>query len=262
MTDTADNHHSKQEIAHELSIEFVDESRETLQGLEVALDAARNGHKPVTEVIKDFRRVALLLRGQAPNFGLRSLSLVAHRLYDYLGNATDILPPRAWEDLQGFIDTMTSLLGTVTDEDATPAGLVRALPCKLGFDFSDIVVRNVEVMLVMPNGTQTRFVERELTQCGYRVSIVTDTLMAFALIVQAQPDLVIISAVMPHLDGIDLSMALASMPSTRNIPLALITSFVPEDDRLKVLPQKIPVVYKGATFGDDLFKALDNLFLI
>ncbi|MBI2236617.1 MAG: response regulator [Magnetospirillum sp.] len=262
MTDTADGHHSKQELAHELSIEFIDEARETLQALEVALHAARSGHKPVAELLKDFRRVALLLRGQAPNFGLRSLSLVAHRFYDYLDNANDVLPPRAWEDLQAFIDTMTSLVDTVTDEETAPAGLVRSLPSKLGFDFADIQVHNVEVMLVMPIGAQTRFVERELQQCGYRVSIVTDTLMAFALIVQAQPDLVIISAVMPHLDGIDLSMALTSMPSTRNIPLAVITSFVPDDDRLKVLPKTVPVVFKGPSFGDDLFKALDDLFLI
>ena len=77
-----------------------------------------------------------------------------------------------------------------------------------------------------------------------------------------KPDLIVLSALMPHLDGIDLAIGLAAMPSTRNTPIAVITSLDPDDERLALLPKKIPVVHKGATFGDDLFKALDSLFLI
>ena len=146
--------------------------------------------------------------------------------------------------------------------DTDPAALVRALPAKLGFDLGDIEIRNVEVLLVMPHGAQTRFVERELQQCGYRVSLMADSLRAFAMVVETKPDLVIISAMMPDLEGIDLAMALSAMPSTRNIPLAVITSLDKDDDILKLLPKRIPVLFKGSSFADDLFKALDNLFLI
>jgi CheY-like chemotaxis protein len=255
------------EVVEELRREFVDETSETLQSLDVALDAGRNGHKSHGEIVTAFRRTALLLRGQAANFGFSSLSTLAHRMNEYLAAAPLPLPPRAWDDLQNFLDLMTGLInGPQTAEGSAPDGdaaeLVRRLPRKLGFELGDIQVRNVEVMLVMTPGAQTHFVERELQQCGYRVSTVSDTILAFAMVTQIKPDLVIVSAVMPGLDGIDLAIGLASMPSTRNIPMAVITSLDPNDDRLKLLPRKVPILHKGPSFGDDLFAALDNLFLI
>lgn len=250
-----------QDVAEELRLEFVDEAVETLQGLDVSLDSGRHGRIPGNQVVDEFRRAAMRLRGPAGNFGLRALAAVAHRLEDYLANAPAALPPRVWEDLQAFLDLMLSLAENRLP-DSDPAELVRNLPTRLGFELGDIQVRSVEVMLVMPHGAQTRYVERELQQCGYRVSVIADTIEAFAHVVQTKPDMIVVSALMPHLDGIDLAIGLTAMPSTRNIPIAVITSLDEGDDRLSLLPKKIPVLHKGATFGDDLFKALDNLFLI
>ena len=264
MADSGNGHHGKgvQEVVEQLRQEFVAELTETLQSLDVAFDAARNGHKNLRQVVNDCRRAAVLMRGQASNFAMHQLATVAHRLDEYLANTPEVAPPRIWEDLQGYFDLMTRLAEGNSGADSDPAGLVRSLPVKLGFDLGDIEIRNVEVLLVMPPGAQTRFVERELQQCGYRVSMVADSLQAFGMVVQTKPDLVIISAVLPALDGIDLAMALSAMPSTRNIPLAVITSLDKDDDVLKLLPARVPVLFKGASFADDLFKALDNLFLI
>jgi CheY-like chemotaxis protein len=262
MTDSANGHQPHgHEIVDQLRQEFIDEANERLQALDVSLDAARHGHKPEAELVKEIRRAAVLLRGQAANLGMRPLALVAHRLDDYLADAPQVLPPRAWDDLQTYLDTLEDLAGTAVFE-GDPSAMARALPRKLGFEPAEIEVRNVEVLLVMPQGAQTHFVERELQQCGYRVAILSDTIEAFAMVVQTKPDLIIVSAMMPHLDGIDLAMAFAAMPSTRNIPMAVITSFDRGDPRLDLLPKRVPVVFKGPTFGDDLFKALDNLFLI
>ncbi|CAA7616564.1 response regulator [Magnetospirillum sp. SS-4] len=266
MSDPGSNHHGKaaQEVVEQLRLEFIDELTETLQSLDMAFDAARNGHRDLRGVITDCRRAAVLLRGQAANFTMHRLATVAHRLDEYLTNAPEIAPPRLWDDVIGYFDLMTRLAQGREDieRERDPATLVRGLPAKLGFDLGDIEIRNVEVLLVMPPGAQTRFVERELQQCGYRVSMMPDSLHAFAMVVQTKPDLVIISAVMPELEGIDLAMALSAMPSTRNIPLAVITSLDKDDESLKLLPKRVPVLFKGASFADDLFKALDNLFLI
>ncbi len=250
------------EVHDELRQEFVDEATETLQSLDVVLDAGRNGHAPESQVVDEFRRASVRLRGPAGNFGLRALATVAHRLDDYLTHAPAALPPRVWDDLQAFLDLMLALVEGQYGNDVEPASLVRALPPRLGFELGDIQVRSVEVMLVMPQGAQTRYVERELQQCGYRVSVVPDTIEAFGHVVQSKPDLIVVSALMPHLDGIDLAIGLAAMPSTRNIPIAVITSLDADDERLALLPRKVPVVHKGASFGDDLFTALDSLFLI
>jgi CheY-like chemotaxis protein/HPt (histidine-containing phosphotransfer) domain-containing protein len=264
MQESANGHHSKgpQEVVEDLRREFVEEAVETIQGLDMDLDAARHGRRDLRKLIKDIRRAAVLLRGQAANFSMRSLAAVCHRLDEYLAHAPEVLPPRTWDDLQSYLDLITALAEGKNPPQGDSSTMVRSLPIKLGFDLGDIEVRNVEVLVVMPVGAQTRFVERELQQCGYRVSVVPDTLQAFAMIVHTKPDMVIVSAVMPDLDGLDLAIALSSMPSTRNIPMAVITSLDPHDERLQLLPKKVPVVYKGPTFGDDLFSALDNLFLI
>lgn len=85
---------------------------------------------------------------------------------------------------------------------------------------------------------------------------------AMPLIIRTKPDLVIISAMMPELSGIDLASGLAAMPATRNIPTALITSLPHDDPYLQLLSDRVPIIHKSASFGDDLAEALSNLFLI
>lgn len=263
MTESRNGHHHKNpEYVDELKREFIDEVVESLQDLDVELDSVRHGRGDESKLVDGLRRLALLTRGQAANFGLRPLAMVANRLHDYLADAPNPLPPRAHDDLQAFLDTMTATAEVTAPEACDMPGMVRALPPKLGFSVGEIEIRDIEVMLVMPPGIQTRYVERELQQCGYRVSMVPDTIEAFGQVIQAKPDMIIISAIMPHLDGIDLAIGLVSMPATRNIPLAVITALDDDDERLQLLPRKVPVLHKGASFGDDLFKALDNLFLI
>lgn len=167
-----------------------------------------------------------------------------------------------FDDLEAFIETLLDIVEGRISVDAEASTLVRTLPPKAGFRISDIEVRDVEVLLVMPYGAAAHFVERELQQCGYRTHTVGNTFDALSVIVRTKPDLVIVGAVMPDLSGIDLVIGLHAMPQTRNIPTALITSLPPEDDYLKLLPPDVPVIHKGEQFGDDLAEALDRLFLI
>jgi CheY-like chemotaxis protein/HPt (histidine-containing phosphotransfer) domain-containing protein len=253
--------HGVEEIADELRREFLDEAAETLRRLDVGLQEARHGRLPTEELVAAMRRAALPLRGQSANFGVRLLGTVALRLEDYLANVSHY-PPRLFDDLERFVGTMLDVIEGRIPLDADASQVVRGLPRKVGFDVGDVEVRNVEVMLVMLHGVAAHFVEREMQQCGYRTSVVTSTFEALPLIVRTKPDLVIISAVMPELGGIDLAIALAAMPATRNVPTALITSLDPDDPYLRLLPGTVPVIHKGASFGDDLAEALSRLFLI
>lgn len=252
---------SEEELVRVMRIEFLDEAIDNLHALDVSLDAARNRNNDVDKFVNEVRRLTLPLRGQAPNYGARLMGTVAHRLENYVGNVKT-LPPRFFDDIQRFIDTLLDLAEGRISFDADPSEVVRTLPAKFGFDLGDIEVQNVEVILVMLHGAATHFVEREMHQCGYRISIVTSIFDAIPLIVRTKPNLVITSAIMPELEGIDLVIALVSMPSTRNIPSALITSLDPEDEYLKLVPESVPIIFKGPSFGEDLAEALSRLFLI
>ncbi|MFN3077746.1 MAG: response regulator [Alphaproteobacteria bacterium] len=246
-----------------LKREFLEEAEDRIRALDVALYSARQERKPVAEVVVESHRLALTLRGQADGLGLKLVGTVAYRMEDYLANVRSDLGSHGLEDLQCYVDRLLELVTGRIPGDADLAEVVRQLPAKYTtFDIGDIEIRNIEVLLVMLHSTQSHYVERELQQCGYRVSIVTNTFDAIPLVVRTKPDLIIVSAMMPELGGIDLVAALSAMPSTRNIPTALITSLSPDDEKLKLLPSHVPVILKGPSFGDDLFKTLDRLFLI
>ncbi|MDK9720547.1 MAG: Hpt domain-containing protein [Rhodospirillales bacterium] len=250
-----------EEIVAEMRATFLEEAADQLRSLEMLLSEVRQGRKQVDELVRDVRRIALTFKSQSGALDVKAVTALGHRLEDYFAEAR-YLPPRVLEDVQRFIEIALDLVEGGQAKEADPATLVRKLPAKIGFDIGDIQVRNVEILLVMLHGTATHYVERELQQCGYRTSLSTSTVEAIPMILHTKPDMVIISAVMPELSGIDLAIGLANMPGTRNIPTALITSLPAEDEYLKLVPKKVPIIRKGPSFGDDLAQALDQLFLI
>lgn len=250
-----------EEIVSEMRATFLEEAADQLRALEMLLTDVRHERRTLEDLVREVRRIALSFRSQAGTLDVRSVMALSHRMEDYFGE-TRHLPPRVLDDVQRFIEIALDLVESGQAKDMDPAMLVRKLPAKIGFDIGDIQVRNVEILLVMLHGTATHFVERELQQCGYRTILATSTVEAVPLILRTKPDMVIISAVMPELSGIDLAIGLASMPGTRNIPTALITSLPEDDEYLKLVPKKVPVIRKGPSFGDDLAQALDQLFLI
>lgn len=249
------------EVVADLRREYLEELSEQAHELLTKAEKAGNDAAALDALVRDARKLALAAKVPAETLGFALIMAVSQRMEDFLTEVRT-LPPRAREDILRYAETLVDLVEGRISSDVEPRALVRTLPQKLGFVVDDIETRDVEVMLVMLHGTATRFVERELHQCGYRTSVVTTTFEALPQIVRTRPDLVVVSAVMPDLSGIDLAIAIATMPATRNIPVALITSLDPDDDYLKLLPAHVPVILKGPTFGDDLAEALDRLFII
>ena len=242
--------------------EVLDEATDLLRSLSLHLEEARHGRMDSDALKAEARKAAFHLRSQSNAVQLSRLATLTHRFEDYLSDSGMPSEERFYEDLQVFVDLLLDLCEGRIDEDVETSRLVRRLPPKRGMRPEEVEVRDVEVLLVMAPGAQAHFVERELQQCGYRTSVIAHPFDALPLIVRGKPDLVIVSGVLPDLDGIDLAVGLTAMPETRNIPLALITSLDDDNPHLQLLPARVPVIHKGSRFGDDLFQALDNLFLI
>jgi len=64
-----------------------------------------------------------------------------------------------------------------------------------------------------------------------------------------------------EISGVDLAAALTAMPATRNLPVALLTSFSWGHSSLQELPPRVPLIRKGPSFGDDLAEALARLHI-
>jgi CheY-like chemotaxis protein len=237
-----------------LLAEFVGESQERVADLIRRI--------PKGDSLPELRRFVFDLAGQARNFGLTMLETVADQAQNYL-TAITTLDDRAIDDLGAYLDAIQDLLNGQQADEGDIRQMVRGLPVRRGVEIDEAPeVRDIEVVLVMSPGTQQTFVERELRACGYRATAIPDTLKALAYATRAKPDMMIVSAVMPQLSGIDLALALAAIPATRNIPAAVITSLDAADPQLKVLPKSVALIRKTSAFGDDLTKALQQGFLL
>lgn len=245
---------ASEEMIEYMRQDFLDHTGERILLFEQSLSQAAD--------LDALRYFAFEVKGQARNFGMSLLGIIAARLEDYL-NALDQISDWSASGINAFLDTMRSAIDGGIADDADPSLIVRGLPARprvLGVDDNDVL--DVEVMLVMEHSSQTVFVEREMQACGYRTTIVTSPFEAFEAVVRTRPDMVIVSAVLPGLSGIDLATALATMPETRNTPVALLTSRDEDNVNINLLPKSVPVIHKGDSFGDDLAKAMSHHFLL
>lgn len=240
---------------------FVEDSSEEIRNLLSSLHSLSGSRGALEKSWPTLRRLALLLKGGAASFELPLIGLAAQKLEDYLA-ATSSDETRVIAGLVEFLDLLLDLLNNDGQSQESASLLLRRLPTGGDFDPSKVSKRDIEVLLVMPAGVAARVTERELRECGYRVTLVSSSFAAIELASRTLPNLAIVSAVMPDLSGTDLAIGLKAMPATRNIAVAVLTSLARDDASLTALPQTVPVIRKGASFGDDLTKALQDQFLI
>ncbi len=244
-------------IIARLRDEFLDYAGDALDELDALLDAAQGPDNDAAQTIDAIRRGGHNLKGMGGSFGFPLITLLAHRMEDYF-IGRERLDQRTLEDAQCFVDRMREALEGKFD-GISEADVVRTLPAKTAFEVADVVKQDVEVLLVMPRGAMSHIIEREFQACGYRVVTVTRPFVAIETAVRTSPDLIVASAVMEDLSGIDLACALHAMPISRDMPFLLLTSLDHDDDVFAELPATVPLVHKGDSFADDLAEALARL---
>jgi len=237
--------------------EFLETADDRLESMEGLVDAVRKGEAEDVSRIEDIRRMAHSLKGMGGTFGFPLVSVISHRLEDFLAEAP-VLDTSLVDDTQVFLDRMRDVVEGVLDpDDKKTAEIVRALPAKrVSFDVKDVRVLDIEVMTIMPKGTTTKIVEKELKACGYRINNVENPFEALEYIVRTKPDMIVASGVLPGLSGVDLACALTAMPVTCDIPFVLFTSNDKNHSSLAPLPENVSVVRKGNMFSEDLAEAL------
>lgn len=80
-----------------------------------------------------------------------------------------------------------------------------------------------------------KLVEYRLSACGYRVITATDGEVALVRSTAEHPDLVVLDAMMPSLDGLEVLRRLKRAPATRDIPVLMLTARKQEHDILAAL---------------------------
>lgn len=247
------------DFLEQLKTDAIDSAEDRLQNIGEAIDAFLAGTVENGPTLATIKIEAHSLKSVAMSFDMRALKVLCHRFEDYFADAEEVTE-KSCADIRFFADRMSDCLDAfIHNREIDLSNLVRELPSKAGFEVGDISVSEIEVMLVMPPGTATKIVTRELMECGYRMVNVASTLDAIQLIPSMKPDAVIISRVMPDLTGVDLICALRSMPTTKDIPVALLAT---ESDCYNDLPEGVPILRKGSKFADDVVDVFSELGLL
>lgn len=205
-----------------------------------------------TDHLTEFRREVHSLKGMGGSFGFPSISLICHRLEDYL-SSTGAPTTTQLGDLQVFVDRLSDIIDEGVDpvDDATNT-ILRALPVYTDFDPSEVTQRDVEVLLVIPSRALGKIIARELQACGYRIISAQTASMAFDIAIKMRPDIIITSAVLDPVGGIDLIRVFAAMAITEGIPIAVLTSFARNHHDFQRLPEGAAVIRLDDHLKDDL----------
>lgn len=250
------------DLEDRLRVEFMDDARDRLQVMYEALDQVAKGARSGADIMGVVRIECHNLKGMGTSFGFPIVSLIAHRMEDYLAGLKELAEPRYLNDVNVFLDRIAEMVERSPQPAVAETNqIIRALPVRYQFDIGDVEVRDVEVMLVTPSKVVGRKVEGELGACGFRVVRVVDPIESISLAVRVPPDFLIASMVMDGLSGLDLIRGLRAMSLTKDVPMALLTSLDLHHPSLKEIPPGVAIIRAGEHFGEDFAEAVTRFNL-
>ncbi len=243
-------------IIKALSTEFAAEAVETLVDLGELVARAKDVPAEAAAALQRIRREAHNLKGMGGSFGYPAITLIAHRLEDYL-SGLDTLDARQLDDVQAFLDAKYDIVeSAINPDDEELSRIVRALPAKGAASEDFEPTSELEILLVSASSVMGRAIENKLHQFGFRVVTVKSPLDAFETAIRTRPDMIIASAVMEHVGGVDLARAFSAMAVTRDMPFVLLTSFDRNHSELRELPDGVGLIHHDRNLDQEITLAL------
>ncbi|MBT4886196.1 MAG: hypothetical protein HON07_03170 [Planctomycetaceae bacterium] len=238
--------------------DFAVTAKQKLADLDSQLLTLSSQGKDDPEIVSSMRREIHSLKGMGGTFGFPAITTISHRLEDFIASVGGIVT-RA-DDVLVFIDCLSDILESEPQPDNDELSrIVRNLPAGKKGPVVDSVLRELEVLVIVPNQVLRTLLQHHLEQNGCRVVGIDSPFEAIELCVRTLPDLVVSSVVIKDIDGIDLLRTLDVMKSTQAIELAVLTSLALDDPQLEQLPEKAWVISTGEDMGNDFLEVLTNL---
>lgn len=245
-------------LMERLSQEFRESCRDKLEAATRVLERAHDGTAVEADTL-EFRRDIHTIKGQGGTFGFAAISLIAHKLEDYL-ESSDNIHPGDVPNVQRYLDVMGSIVdaGENPSPEATEK-ILRALPAHAPRPgtaaISKQATRRINVLLVMPRGLWRRLVSHELASCGFNLSYAETGLDAIRIALAMPPDIIVSTMELPDLTGVDLAKVVRALPTTARARFAILTSHDETDVRAKA-PKETAIIGKNRNFTDQLVAAL------
>ncbi len=256
--ETANDMSDENQYSTQMVADFLRELSEVLDELEILTSDIRSHTIDLAAGMAELTGHCKKLQQMAYWAHQPFIDLTLRRLVNYVEDLPD---PDEYQvdDICAFLDVIRGIQEGEIDEKTTDqAEFVRSLPTRRAADVDDVIHQEIEVLVVEPQRSSARIFERELRNCGYRVSHAYGFFEALELTVRTRPDLVISSAVLDQLSGVDLARSLGVISPTQSIPFALLTSYEAGHEAISELPDRAAILRKGESFGEDLAAALER----
>tara|TARA_B100000676_G_scaffold242956_1_gene244542 strand:- start:594 stop:1340 length:747 start_codon:yes stop_codon:yes gene_type:complete len=216
-----------QDALERLKREFIDTSAEKLDKIDAIIDRLYRGEEDDRGAdFVEFQRDIHSLKGSAGTYGFDSVSLIAHRLEDYI-ETTRRLSSENLLDVQVFVDRIREIFeggDEVPNDRLIP--ILDSLPTSgiAQTTESEQEAESKVALLVMSKGVQRKLVSADLTGNGFELAYADHPLDAFRLAVSLKPNLVVTSLEFDNLNGLELTRALRGVDATSTTPIVLLTS--------------------------------------
>ncbi len=95
--------------------------------------------------------------------------------------------------------------------------------------------RNARILIVDDTLQNIQVLGTILKGKNYRINVAQNGIEALDMVERARPDLILLDAMMPEMDGFETCRRLKNSPDTRDIPIIFLTAKTETDDVVKGL---------------------------
>jgi CheY-like chemotaxis protein len=242
-------------IVDQIRNEFRDEARDRFSRLQIDYGNIHGSRAPTKEDLQQVTQSAEKVLFCARSAESMVLYLALKRLISFFEVDIDRVP-KHYPDIDAIFDIVEQIFEGEIDDNTDEAEFVRSLPTPQPEEAIAFGNHDVEMLLVDPQRTSTRFIANQIQALGYSVTPTQDVYEALKLVVTTKPDVILASVLQKELSGVSLARALKAMPETAGIPMAVLTSFSHDHKALDGLPDDVALVDKGKNFQAGLLDAL------
>lgn len=242
-----------------LKQEFLAEAEDSLSWIQTALDEIHDDAAGASaNTIEMIRRDVHSLKGMGAGFEFPTVTLIAHRLEDYLDSIETLKTAEA-RNVEVFLDHIQEILSAGIDNGLDAAeDLLHALPGGNNADAAPQQVIVGDILVVAQSRVMAKAIERELAPRGYRVTVAASPWRAFELAILMRPEALITSAIMDRMSGVELICALSQVSATAGIPKLIVSSLEPGHPELKRLPVGVDCLSPGQIASGGLAEAVNS----
>jgi len=243
--------------------EFIETTSERLITIDDLITSMMNGSSS-DAALSEFLRHIHSIKGQGATFDFPIISQIAHRLEDYVETAPEHSLNQL-TDIQRFVDIIRKILESgVNPDEAQTQNILSSLPVTAkGFDDIETIdepkpIEDVQILLVMPKGTQRKIIGKELAACGFHIANAETPVDAIKYTIDHKPDIIIASRVMEQMGGREFASVLCDIKATKDCHIVIATTASRSTADLSDLPESTRVVHKGADFIEGLTDCLEE----